>query len=270
MVFDPRCLATRPGAIIRASRIQPAAPAPESLEPAPKAVNLLESLHERTDVPDMPVGAGPARMPLASPRIIRALGALTRASDPPAPHRARRLLLLLLGVWLVNLFDLGFTLVATEQRLMTELNPVARLVMNWGTGAVVIYKLLLLIVGSAVLWWQRHRLLTELVLWGYAVVCVGLAVHWQNLYHAAEPLWIEAGTIQEILPPNASYRFSSISPPAADSDGRAEAHGTQGAPPDAGLDPLKHADAHETPQQHPLPPDGRPPPDRRPQPGPDE
>src|SRR5262245_1992976 len=116
----------------------------------------------------MPIAAGPEKACLPSPRLITAVRQERRASDH---ERERRLLLLLLGIWVINLFDLGFTLVAVEQRLMTELNPLANAVMAFGTWAVVAYKLLLLAAGSGVLWWQRRRLLTELALWGYAVIC---------------------------------------------------------------------------------------------------
>jgi hypothetical protein len=125
--------------------------------------------------------------------------------SPPGPsisRREHRVLLLLAGAWLVNLFDLGFTLLARQQGLMTELNPLADHFLNRGARAVILYKLVLLTAGSAVLWWQRRRLLSEAALWGYAVLCMGLALHWHTLYHTAEPLWIEAATAQASLPPD--------------------------------------------------------------------
>ena len=192
-------------------------------------------------------------MCIPPPRLLNSVSALGQA--PGGYERGRRLLLLLLGVWLVNLFDLGFTLVASEQRLMTELNPLASRVMGWGTAAIIAYKLLLLTLGSAILWWQRRRLLTELALWAYAGICVGLALHWQNIYHVADPMWIEAGMMREVLPPHA-YWTTPI--PGRRLDGGAQAHGPDGAPADSPLDDLEDSDRDNQAGSQPLPPGQRP------------
>src|SRR5262245_33165253 len=102
-----------------------------------------------------PAGTGAASW-LPSRFVLPVMTAVHRIA-PADRARGRRLLLLLIGVWLVNLFDLGFTLVACQQRLMTELNPLAQYVMSWGTPALIVYKFVLVASGSAILWWQRRR-----------------------------------------------------------------------------------------------------------------
>jgi hypothetical protein len=114
--------------------------------------------------------------------------------------RERRLLLLLLFVWTVNMFDLGFTLLAHEQRLLVELNPLARGLFAYGSGAVMVYKLSLLVFGSLVLWRFRRHPSAEAAAWVVAGSCVLLALLWHSLYQDAEPFWVEVNIASEILP----------------------------------------------------------------------
>ena len=114
--------------------------------------------------------------------------------------RDRRLLWLLIGVWIVNLFDLCFTLLAVEQRILVELNPVAARLLAYGPGVLTLYKFSLLSVGTAILWRCRRHRLSETAAWVVAILCVALALIWYKLYLDAQPQWVEADTINEILP----------------------------------------------------------------------
>jgi hypothetical protein len=116
--------------------------------------------------------------------------------------RTRRLVLLLVGVWIVNMFDLGFTLLAIEQRLLIEVNPVVtRLLLRHGPGALTAYKIAMLTAATAMFWHCRRSELAESGVWLVAIACVLLSVHWYQLYQEAEPFWTEFGLTSEIVPP---------------------------------------------------------------------
>jgi hypothetical protein len=125
----------------------------------------------------------------------------SRAARPDALEaRERRLLLLLAGIWIVNLFDLGFTLLALEQRLLVELNPLATWLLPYGPTALAGYKLVLVSLGTAILWCYRRHHLAETAVWVIAILCVMVALTWYRLYAEVEPFWVEVGLVNEILP----------------------------------------------------------------------
>lgn len=213
----------------------------------------------RVDPEHMPVAAAPAQKVCLPPRrLLDFLCRISGCGRTGEQRRENRMLYLLIAVWIINLFDLGLTLIARQQRLLTELNPLAVHVFAWGPVAVAVYKMALLAAGTAILWWQRRRPMAELALCGYAVICLGLAVHWYRLYHTAEPLWVEAGTIKEILPPEVYYSAYTISQAHGASPGRAVAQGANGAPADGGFDDRKESRADEQNCDQPAPPLRRP------------
>jgi hypothetical protein len=109
----------------------------------------------------------------------------------PDRSRARRLLWLLLTVWVMNLFDLILTLTAWQQNFMVELNPLAAKILPHGTAAIVIYKLSLLGLGTAVLWHCRNHWATEPVVWAYVILCLGLSLWWHKLMKDLNYSWAE-------------------------------------------------------------------------------
>ncbi len=119
--------------------------------------------------------------------------------------RGRRLFWLLLAVWIINLFDLGLTLLAYQQNLMVELNPLAAKVLPHGTAALVAYKLGLLGLGTVALWYCRHHWVTEPAVWGYVVVCVCLSFWWHKLmidiHHSWADIASPARALAEPPPP---------------------------------------------------------------------
>jgi hypothetical protein len=125
------------------------------------------------------------------------------ATDPPAaavaiapvrvrwPAAHRRLAWLLVAAWIVNLFDLGLTMLAWRQNLMVELNPLAAQVLPHGPAAIVAYKLVLLLVGTASLWYCRRHWATEPAVWAYVLLCIGLSFWWRSVVNEMHVCWAE-------------------------------------------------------------------------------
>jgi hypothetical protein len=100
--------------------------------------------------------------------------------------RAHRVVLLVLGIWLLNAFDLVFTILSHQNGMLDEENPVARYILGYGTSSVILFKIGLVMIGSYPLLRFRRARITELgsivILVAYAV----LALHWSEcfeLYH---------------------------------------------------------------------------------------
>ena len=96
-------------------------------------------------------------------------------------RRPRRVALLLVGTWVINAFDLAFTLLATGHRHFVELNPIAASIIG-NTPALIAYKILVVAFGSAILLKYRTRLLTEIGCWGICAVYSVLAAIWWKFY----------------------------------------------------------------------------------------
>ncbi|MGB9626498.1 MAG: DUF5658 family protein [Phycisphaerae bacterium] len=97
-------------------------------------------------------------------------------------NRPRRVLLLLAAVWIVQGFDLGFTLVAHQSGTFAELNPAGGWLLQRGPVAVIVFKAALVLLASVILWCGRTRLLSECLLWLVAAACVGLALRWRDYF----------------------------------------------------------------------------------------
>jgi hypothetical protein len=101
--------------------------------------------------------------------------------------RRRRLLVLLGFVWLLSVFDLGFTLVARALGVLIELNPLANWLMSeHGDVAVILYKLGLMGTGTIMLWACHSAKLTESAAWFLLIVYALLSVRWYSYYHGEE------------------------------------------------------------------------------------
>jgi hypothetical protein len=114
--------------------------------------------------------------------------------------RIRLLILLLIGIWVLNLFDLQFTLMALQLGLLREMNPVAAGVMAHGDSALVAYKAALVIVPTGLLWWCRRHPWAVRAAWLVATIYVVLAVSWYLLYQEATSALIRFKLAQGILP----------------------------------------------------------------------
>lgn len=109
------------------------------------------------------------------------------AGASPAPFRwltrSRRVLLLLAAVWVLNIFDLGFTLVETTHGHFTELNPIAAHILDGPEYVLICFKLGLLTFGSVILLTLRTLRLAELGCWMLLATYIYVAVRWYAYYH---------------------------------------------------------------------------------------
>jgi hypothetical protein len=94
--------------------------------------------------------------------------------------RSHRVLCLVFGIWLLNAFDLTFTILAHENGMLDEQNPVARHVLQRGTPSVMLFKIGLVIIGSYPLLRFRRTRIAELGALVVLVAYAGLAVRWSN------------------------------------------------------------------------------------------
>ncbi|MEP0842758.1 MAG: hypothetical protein HRF43_08605, partial [Phycisphaerae bacterium] len=124
---------------------------------------------------------------------------------PRLRARSRRLFYLLLGAWIINLFDLCLTLLAEQQNMLVEMNPLAARVIPHGPLAVVVYKFAMLSIGTGVLWYCRRHWVTEPAVWMYVFLCIGLSFWWRRVLAEAEPVWMLANTAEKVLPEGTSY-----------------------------------------------------------------
>ena len=95
--------------------------------------------------------------------------------------RSRRILSLLVLLWILNAFDLTYTILAHRIGGFFELNPFARMLLGtvWG---LVLFKLILVGGGSIILLRLRRHRLTELVCWGLCLIYTALAFTWMAYY----------------------------------------------------------------------------------------
>lgn len=96
--------------------------------------------------------------------------------------RSHRVMILVAGLWLLNAFDLVFTITAFRQRFLYELNPVALHVLARGEIFLVLYKFGLMAIGSYPLLKFRRERVAEMGATLILIVYALVAVHWQDCY----------------------------------------------------------------------------------------
>ena len=84
-------------------------------------------------------------------------------------------------LWVLNLFDLIFTLLAVRLGSFVELNPLARNLLHTPIGLSA-FKLAMLTFTSFIFLVYRRRALTEASCWLLSVVYTYLGVLWLNYY----------------------------------------------------------------------------------------
>lgn len=107
---------------------------------------------------------------------------LERLAEWLVDSRSHRVICLVVGIWLLNAFDLVLTILAHQQGLLHEQNPLARELLRSGPLSLSLYKIGLVLLGSFPLIRYRTARITEL---GALVVLVAystLAVHWSACY----------------------------------------------------------------------------------------
>lgn len=96
--------------------------------------------------------------------------------------RAHRVICLVLGVWLINIFDLTLTVIAHRQGILVEQNPLARRLLQDGVMSIILYKVGMVCIGSYPLLRFRTTRIVEIgavvVLLAYALV----AFRWHSCY----------------------------------------------------------------------------------------
>ena len=117
--------------------------------------------------------------------------------------RSHRVICLILGIWLINGFDLALTLFSHEQGVLDEANPVARRMLEQGTLPLILYKIGLVLIGSYPLLKFRAARITELAAIVIVIVYATLAVQWSNcydLYHACHWNDITLAEMNALIP----------------------------------------------------------------------
>ncbi len=104
--------------------------------------------------------------------------------------RSHRVICLLLGIWLLNGFDLTFTILSHKHGMLQEQNPVARHMLQHGTASIVLFKIGLVLIGSYPLLRFRRARITELGSYVILAAYAFLAFRWSTcfeLYAATVP-----------------------------------------------------------------------------------
>ncbi len=104
-----------------------------------------------------------------------------RALRRPLWGRSQRVLYVLAAIWVLNFFDLGFTITESKAKLFRELNPLAATMMDH-PHALVLYKTSLVVIGSWLLLRYRRRRLTELACWLLLATNGYVGIRWQQYY----------------------------------------------------------------------------------------
>lgn len=116
--------------------------------------------------------------------------------------RPQRIILLLIGIWIMQYFDLNLTLIAQQHGMLGEQNPIARQALRFGVLGVTVYKFSLMTAASIVLYWYRRLAISEYLLWGVFFSFVALSLHWQicvAIFDSCWPAWMYC---QAHLPPD--------------------------------------------------------------------
>ena len=114
--------------------------------------------------------------------------------------RPRRILLLLAAVWVINVFDLGYTLLESLHAAFVELNPVAAKLLGISPVAVVAYKMGLTGISSSILLCYRRHRVSELGCWFLLTVHLYVAICWIVYYqHKLVCLCDPAVNVEPIL-----------------------------------------------------------------------
>lgn len=103
-------------------------------------------------------------------------------------ERPRRVLIVLALVWVINFFDLNFTLIESQRHFFKELNPVAAPLLH-SSSSLVLYKAALILIASVILLSHARQRIAELGAWlalsiyGYVGCC-----WWLYYGHVSETL----------------------------------------------------------------------------------
>ena len=97
--------------------------------------------------------------------------------------RPRRVLWVLAAVWVLNGFDLGFTIVAHAYGHFTELNPIAAGMLSQPWYYVTAFKFISLSGGSIILLMLCRHKVAELGSWLLLTAYLFVAIRWYDYFH---------------------------------------------------------------------------------------
>ena len=109
----------------------------------------------------------------------QAAGVLVAISRAVHATRGRRVISLLVVLWVLNFFDLAYTIHAHQTGQFFELNPVARGMLD-SPWILAGFKCLAVALGSVILIALRRHRLAELAAWLLCLAYVALAIRWLN------------------------------------------------------------------------------------------
>ncbi|MGB2986502.1 MAG: DUF5658 family protein [Phycisphaerae bacterium] len=115
--------------------------------------------------------------------------------------RSHRVICLVFGIWLLNAFDLAFTILSHEQGMLHEENPLARHMLQYGAASIILYKIGLVLIGSYPLLRFRRARITELGAYVILAAYAFLAIHWStcyDLYTVTNPDSIDLAAVQAL------------------------------------------------------------------------
>ena len=119
---------------------------------------------------------------------------VAREVDLPAPsprqarwsrRRGQRVVLLLILLWILNGFDLAFTIMAHRLGDFSEGNPIARTMLHQPV-RVVIFKVSSVVFASGIFFLFRDRGLVEAGCWGLCLVYAVIGFLWLLYYDGYE------------------------------------------------------------------------------------
>ena len=118
-----------------------------------------------------------------------------------AEARSHRVICVVMGIWMLNAFDLIFTLLSHRHGLLDEENPIARFVLGNGTLSIVLFKVGLVLIGSYPLLRFRRVRLAELASYVVLAAYAFLAIRWSTcfeLYSAALPGQLDLAGLEDL------------------------------------------------------------------------
>lgn len=109
--------------------------------------------------------------------------------------RPRRVLWVLAAVWVLNGFDLGFTMVAHAYGHFTELNPIAAGMLSQPWYLLTAFKFISLSAGSIILLLLSRHKVAELGSWLLLSAYLFVALRWYDYFHRMldDPLLVLLG-----------------------------------------------------------------------------
>ena len=124
--------------------------------------------------------------------------------------RTRRVFLLLVGVWMLNIFDLLMTTQAAADGVLHEENPLGRMLLRAGPSALTVFKMGVLCLGTFVLFNFRRFRCAELASCLVLAVYTGVAFQWKLCYDVYEATMTGVRLDEEIARVDTLLRYVPI------------------------------------------------------------